>query len=229
MNSVLIVAAGSGKRMGADIPKQFLLLCGRPILSHTIQAFESSPDIDEIIIVTNADNVDYVKNEIAAPFKKVKNVVRGGSERQYSVYNGLREISKSCEIVLIHDGVRPFVTVKDINNIIEHTKIYGCCVLAVPVKDTIKVCNKDGFIESTPDRAFLWQAQTPQAFKYDIILKAHNLAENYGFLGTDDSMLTERLGYKTKVVEGSYENIKITTPEDMEIGEKILTKHQKER
>ncbi len=224
MNSVLIVAAGSGKRMGANIPKQFLPLCGRPVLAYTIETFERSPDIDEIIIVTNADNVDYVKNEIAAPFKKVKKVVQGGSERQYSVFNGLKEISRDCGIVLIHDGVRPFVTSESIKNIIKETEIYGCCVLAVPVKDTIKICDKDGFIESTPDRAALWQAQTPQAFKYDIILRAHQTAEQDGFLGTDDSMLTERLGYKTKVVLGSYENIKITTPEDMEIGEKTIRK-----
>ncbi len=224
MNAVLIAASGSGKRMGANIPKQFLPLCGRTILAHTIEAFERSPDIDEIIIVTNADNVAYVKNEIAAPFKKVKKVVQGGSERQYSVYNGLREISNGCDIVLIHDGVRPFVTSESIKNIIKETEIYGCCVLAVPVKDTIKICDKDGFIESTPDRAALWQAQTPQAFKYDIILRAHQTAEQDGFLGTDDSMLTERLGYKTKVVLGSYENIKITTPEDMEIGEKTIRK-----
>lgn len=226
MNAVIIVAAGSGKRMGANIPKQFLPLCGRPILSHTIAAFERSPDTDEIIIVTNAENVEYVKNEIAAPYKKVKKVVCGGSERQYSVFNGLREISAGCETVLIHDGVRPFVTPECIKNIIEETKLYGCCVLAVPVKDTIKVCDKDGFIESTPDRACLWQAQTPQAFKYDIILRAHRQAQEDGFLGTDDSMLTERLGYKTKVVSGSYENIKITTPEDMEIGERIAKKER---
>ena len=225
MNYAMIVAAGSGKRMGADRPKQFLELNGRSILSYTIETFDSSPDIDGIVIVTNADNVDYVKNDIAAPFKKVKAVIAGGSERQYSVYNGIKAI-ENCDILLIHDGVRPFVTNGSIKNIIEETKINGCCILAVPVKDTIKICDKDGFITSTPDRSLLWQAQTPQAFKFDIIKKAHESAKEDNFLGTDDAMLTERLGYKTKAVMGSYENIKITTPEDMDIGAKILEKNR---
>ncbi len=228
MNSVLIVAAGSGKRMGSNIPKQFLPLCGRPVLSYTIEAFENSPCIDEIIIVTNEDNVGYVKDEIAAGFKKVKSVVKGGSERQYSVYNGLCAVSENCKTVLIHDGVRPFISGECIKNIIEETEKHGCCILAVPVKDTIKISDKDGFIESTPDRAMLWQAQTPQAFKYDIIIKAHKKALDDGFLGTDDAMLTEREGYRTKLVMGSYENIKLTTPEDMRFGEEILN-NMKER
>ncbi|MBR6400835.1 MAG: 2-C-methyl-D-erythritol 4-phosphate cytidylyltransferase [Firmicutes bacterium] len=228
MNYAMIVAAGSGKRMGADRPKQFLELNGRTILSYTIEAFENSPDIDGIVIVTNAENTDYVKNDIAAPFKKVKAVVAGGSERQYSVYNGLCAL-KDCDVVLIHDGVRPFIGAGCIADITENVRRFGCCVLGVPVKDTIKICDGDGFIESTPDRSLLWQAQTPQAFKYDIIMRAHQKAREDGFLGTDDAMLTERLGYRTKMVRGSYENIKITTPEDMDIGLKILEKVKKER
>ena len=222
MNAALIVAAGSGKRMGSAIPKQFLELCGRPVISYTIEAFDRSPEIDEIIIVTNADNVDYVRDEIAAAYNKVKAVIAGGSERQYSVYNGLCALSDNCGIVLIHDGVRPFITNECISTVIEETKKHGCCVLGMPVKDTIKICSADGFVDTTPERSLLWQAQTPQAFKYDIIMKAHKKAVEDNFLGTDDSMLTERLGYKTKMVTGSYENIKITTPEDMDMGEKIL-------
>lgn len=226
MVSVIIVAAGSGKRMGSSIPKQFLELDGRPVLSYTIETFDTSADIDEIIIVTNPDNTGYVKSEIAAPFKKVKAVIAGGSERQYSVYNGLSAVSQGCDTVLIHDGVRPFVTHESIRRITEKTREYGCCVLGMPVKDTIKLCSAEGIVQTTPDRSLLWQAQTPQAFKYDIILDAHKQAAADGFLGTDDSMLTERMGYKTYMVEGSYENIKLTTPEDMDIGLKILEKHR---
>ena len=226
MNSAIIVAAGVGKRMGASIPKQFLELMGKPILSYTLRSFESSEDIDEIIIVTNEDNIPYVRDEIALPYKKVKQVIAGGSERQYSVFNGLQAVSKNAGIVLIHDGVRPFVSRDSIKSIIEETKKHGCCVLGMPVKDTIKICTEDGFVETTPQRSLLWQAQTPQAFKYDIIMNAHTKAKEDGFLGTDDSMLTERLGYKTKMVAGSYENIKITTPEDLDIGLKILEKQK---
>ncbi|MBQ6554237.1 MAG: 2-C-methyl-D-erythritol 4-phosphate cytidylyltransferase [Firmicutes bacterium] len=227
MNSAIIVAAGIGRRMGADIPKQFLELMGKPILSYTLEAFDLSNDIDEIIIVTNADNIPYVRDTIALPYKKVKAVISGGSERQYSVLNGLQAVSKNADIVLIHDGVRPFVGKDCIKNIIEETKIHGCCVLGMPVKDTIKICTEDGIVETTPQRSLLWQAQTPQAFKYDIIMEAHKKAQADGFLGTDDSMLTERFGYKTKMVSGSYENIKITTPEDLDIGLKILEKNNK--
>ena len=226
MNSVLIVAAGSGKRMGSNIPKQFLTLNGRTILSYTIEAFDICPDIDEIVIVTNPENIHYVTNDISAPFKKVKAVIGGGSERQYSVSNDLAALSQNTDIVLIHDGVRPFIDCGCIKNVISKTKKYGCCVLGVPVKDTIKICDKNGIVETTPDRASLWQAQTPQAFRYEIITKAHEQAKEDGFLGTDDSMLTERIGYKTHMVAGSYENIKITTPEDMDIGLKILEKRR---
>ena len=225
MNCAIIVAAGSGKRMGSAIPKQFLQLDGRTILSYTIEAFDSSEDINEIVIVTSEDNIAYVKDEIAAPFKKVKDVIAGGSERQYSVFNGLSALDKACKTVLIHDGVRPFITHECIKRIISATEKHGCCVLGMPVKDTIKICSPEGYVDTTPDRSLLWQAQTPQAFKYDIIINAHKQAQADGFLGTDDSMLTERLGYKTLMVEGSYENIKITTPEDMDMGAKILEKN----
>ena len=223
MNSAVIVAAGSGKRMGTATPKQFLQLNGREILSYTIETFDSSSDIDEIVIVTSPENTKHVK-ELSAAFGKVKAVVNGGSERQYSVFNGLSALSPDCETVLIHDGVRPFVTHESISRIISETKKHGCCVLGMPVKDTIKLCTSEGYVETTPDRSLLWQAQTPQAFRYDIIMDAHKKAAEDKFLGTDDSMLTERLGHKTLMVEGSYENIKITTPEDLDIGLKILEK-----
>lgn len=223
-NSVIICAAGVGKRMNSSIPKQYLLLKGRPILAHTIEAFDKSKDISDIVIVTGENDIEYVKNDIVKKygFNKVISVTAGGKERQNSVYNGLKALSPDTNIVLIHDGVRPFVSSEDIKNIIEQTKIYNACVLGVKVKDTVKVCDSDGYIASTPDRALLWAAHTPQAFKYDIVLNAYEKAFADGILGTDDSMLVERTGIKVKMVEGSYNNIKITTPEDLKIGENII-------
>ncbi|MGN1317442.1 MAG: 2-C-methyl-D-erythritol 4-phosphate cytidylyltransferase [Lachnospirales bacterium] len=223
-NSVIICAAGVGKRMKSKVAKQYILLNDRPILSYTIEAFEKSKDICEIIIVTGKEDIDFVKNEIVDKFgfKKVKSITAGGAERQHSVYNGLKAVSKDCDIVLVHDGVRPFITEENIHNIIEETKIYNACCLGVKVKDTIKICDENGYINETPKRDKLWAAHTPQSFRYDIIMKAYESAFSEGILGTDDSMLVERIGVKVKMVEGSYNNIKITTPEDLYMGENIL-------
>lgn len=222
-NSVIICAAGVGKRMKSAIAKQYIELRGRTILSYTIEAFQKSEDISNIIIVTGKDEIDYVKSEIVDKynFSKVKAVVEGGKERQDSVYNGLKQM-KDADIVLVHDGVRPFVEQKDIHNIIEETKKYGACISGVRVKDTIKVCDENGYIKDTPARSTLWAAHTPQSFKYDIIKRAYESAYRDGVMGTDDSMLVERLGVRVKVVEGSYNNIKLTTPDDLYLGENIL-------
>lgn len=224
MTSVIIVAAGVGKRMGGKVAKQYLLLKEKPILYYTLKAFEQIEAIDEIVIVTGKDDIEYVKSEITDKYNisKISNIIPGGSERQYSVRNGLNAINKNTDIVLIHDGVRPFVEKADVEKLIEEIKINKACLLGVKVKDTIKICDTQGNIVETPDRNLLWQAQTPQGFLYDIILKAHIKAEEENFLGTDDAMLVERLGYKIKMVEGSYTNIKITTPEDLQAGEAIL-------
>ncbi len=223
-NSVIICAAGTGKRMKSNVPKQYLELKGESILYHTISAFEKCKDIDDIVLVTGAKDVDFVCNDIVGRcgFKKVKSVISGGKERQNSVYNGLSNLSEDTDIVLIHDGVRPFISSEDIHNIIEETKIHKACVLGVKVKDTIKVCDDEGYITSTPKRAALWAAQTPQAFEYSLIMKAYKKALEDEIMATDDSMLVERLGVKVKMVEGSYNNIKITTPEDLYMGENIL-------
>lgn len=228
-NSVVICAAGVGKRMNSKVAKQYIELDGKPILAHTVNTFEKSDDIDEIVIVTGAEDIDYVKKNIIEKYgyKKVKSVESGGAERQNSVYNGLKALSEDTDIVLIHDGVRPFVSENDIHNIIEETKVYKACVLGVKVKDTIKVCDRNGYIKSTPDRAALWAAHTPQTFEYKLIKKAYKQAFEDGIMGTDDSMLVERIGVKVKMVEGSYYNIKITTPEDLITGENILERRNK--
>lgn len=227
--SVIIVAAGSGKRMKSAIAKQYLDLKGRSILSYTVDVFEKSPIVGEIILVTGKEEIDYVKSEIVEKYKfnKVKAVIEGGSERQYSVENGLKAVDKSCDAVMIHDGVRPFIDSESICVLAEETIKYGACVLGVPAKDTIKICDENGFVSDTPERKLIWHAQTPQSFKYNIIADAYKKANEDGFLGTDDSVLVERTGCKIKMVEGSYDNIKITTPEDLYVGERILERNLK--
>ncbi len=215
----LIMAAGSGKRMGGSVKKQYLKIDDKEIIRLTAETFDSCPFIDEIAVVTGIDEIDFVK-DILKGLNKIKAVVEGGSERQYSVYNGLRAL-RDCDIVLIHDGVRPFVRHRDIEACINETGKSKACVLGVPVKDTIKICNEDGVIESTPKRSMLWAAQTPQCFEYELIMSAYERAMADGFLGTDDASLAERIGVKIKMVQGSYDNIKITTPEDLFTGKAI--------
>ncbi|NLK21856.1 MAG: 2-C-methyl-D-erythritol 4-phosphate cytidylyltransferase [Epulopiscium sp.] len=222
--SVIIPAAGQGKRMGTKISKQYLMIGNKPIIVHTIDRFDQSKLIDEIIVVISKEDLDYFKDVILLQYdfnKKIKLVV-GGRERQESVYNGLKNISNETDIILIHDGARPFVSEEEIKKSIEGARKYGACAIGVKVKDTIKVSDEDGYIEATPKRNKLWAIQTPQGFKKDIITKAHNKAKEDTFLGTDDGILVERLGNKVKIIEGKYENIKITTASDLIIGESIL-------
>ena len=223
-NSVIIVAAGSGKRMKSTIAKQYIELKGRTILSYTVETFEKSDNIDEIILVTSQEAIDFVTKNIVNKyqFTKVNAVVAGGAERQDSVYNGLKKVSKDTDVVLIHDGVRPFVNDSYITKLESIAMEFGACVLGAPVKDTIKICDSEGYIVDTPNRSTLWLAQTPQCFKYDVIINAYEKAYKEGYTGTDDSVLVEKTGVKVKMVEGDYNNIKITTPEDLYIGEVIL-------
>lgn len=230
-NCVIIVAAGSGKRMRSAIAKQYIELKGRTILSYTIETFNNSENINDIVLVTSSDAVDYVRREIIEKygFDKVRTIVEGGAERQDSVYKGLKAVDSDTDVVLIHDGVRPFVADKYIAELESIAMEFGGCVLGAPVKDTIKVCDSEGYITDTPKRETLWLAQTPQCFKYDIIMKAYEKAEKEGYRGTDDSMLAERLGIRIKMVKGDYDNIKITTPEDLYMGEVILENIIKKR
>jgi len=222
--SVVIVAAGSGKRMKSDISKQYLTINEKPILAHTIEKFENCSYINEIIVVVTESDINYCREQIIAKYnsKKAKKIVIGGSERQISVFNGLKEVDKNTDIILIHDGVRPFIKNIDIIKIIEQTKLYKACVIGVKVKDTIKICDESNNVLETPDRKYLWAAQTPQAFFSDIIINAYQKAFRDNFIGTDDCMIVERTGIKIKMIEGSYDNIKITTPEDLLIANAIL-------
>lgn len=224
--TAIILAAGQGKRMKSKIAKQYLILQGHPILYYTIKAFENHESIDEIILVVGQDDLEYCKSEIIDlyNFKKVSKIVVGGSERYESVYEGLKVMNDS-HYVLIHDGARPFVNSKVLYDIINSVQLYKACIVGVPVKDTIKSVSLDGVVNSTPDRNTLWSVQTPQAFEYSLIKKAYDEVIKYPECSvTDDAMVVELMtNHKVKVVEGDYNNIKITTPEDLIVANQILT------
>ncbi len=222
--SAVIVAAGRGSRMQADINKQYLLLFSMPVLAHTIMAFEQTECISEIVIVINEKERHIFEDLICNSFNfsKIAAVVNGGRERQESVYQGLLKTSPESGIIAVHDGARPLVTPDIIKNSIEIAVEYGAACVGVPVKDTIKRSDRNQTVQETLDRSCLWLIQTPQVFQRDIIQKAHEYALKTGFQGTDDSMLVERTGYEVHMVMGSYSNIKITTPEDLVYAEAIL-------
>lgn len=222
--SVIIAAAGMSNRMGSKINKQFIAINGKPILAHTIEKFEKSRYIDEIILVCKEGEIEYCRKEIVKKygFKKVVNIIRGGKERQDSIYNGILALNENTDIVLTHDGARPFVKAENIKDGIEGVIEYGACIIGVPVTDTIKVVADDENIDRTPERALLWAAQTPQCFMKDVLIEGYDKAIKDDFLGTDDSSIIERIGYQVKMVMGSYENIKITTPDDIILAESLL-------
>ena len=223
MNGVIIVAAGSGSRMNMGINKQFIKLKDKEIIVYTLEKFYKHKNIDEIVVVVKEEEAEFFKNEIIDKynFENIK-IAYGGKERQNSVYNGLKMLDDKCDIVLVHDGARPFISEKLIDSCIEEAKNHNAVVVGVPVKDTIKVINEDNDIVDTPERSKLWAVQTPQTFNYDILVKSYEDAFENEFYGTDDAMLVERIGYKVKMIEGSYNNIKITTQEDLNIGNQIL-------
>jgi 2-C-methyl-D-erythritol 4-phosphate cytidylyltransferase len=221
--SAVIVAAGLGTRMGMDIKKQFIKICGIPVLARTLQVFEDCRFIDEIILVVHSSDIILSKNEIVDryDFTKVKSIVSGGETRQNSVSNGLNNVDEQCRIVLIHDGARPFIKEDEITSLIEAAAEFGACTIATPVKDTIKLVDDNDFIKSTIDRSTIWSVQTPQAFSYQAILAAHAKAVDDRFTGTDDAQLVERMGIPVKLIKGSYDNIKITTKEDLAVAQII--------
>lgn len=226
--SVIIAAAGKGKRMGKGYNKQYILLGDKPIVAHTIEVFESMGLIDEIILVVGEGETGLAKKDIIYKynFKKVVKIVEGGAERGDSVYNGLKAVNINCDIVLVHDGVRPFITDGIIEKSIETARDSGACIVAVRVKDTIKAVNENMEVVHTPDRDTLWAVQTPQTFRYKLLLEAYEKLRIDDMKVTDDAMLIEKLGHTVKIIEGSYENIKITTPEDLILGEGILKKRE---
>lgn len=226
--TAIVLAAGKGSRMNSDIPKQYLTLLGKPVLFYSLQAFEES-NVDEIILVTGSNEQEYCKKEIIEKFhlKKVTHIVEGGQERYHSVYCGLLA-AKEAEYVLIHDGARPLVSPTIINKAIRKVEETGACVVGMPVKDTIQLINNNGEITSTPDRRYTWLAQTPQCFRYELALSSYDKAiANSDNSITDDAMVVRRYGNATVfMLEGSYENMKVTTPEDIAIAEKLLKMRQ---
>lgn len=223
MNGVIIVAAGTGSRMKANINKQFIKLNDKEIITYTIEKFYNNKNINDIVIVVKEDEVEFFKKEILDKynFNNIK-IAYGGKERQDSVYNGIKVLDKNCKYVLVHDGARPFVNEDIINRSLEEVQKYKSVVVGVPVKDTIKVVNNNNYIVDTPNRSTLWSVQTPQTFDYSVIKRAYEDAFDNNFYGTDDAMLVERIGYTVKMIYGSYNNIKVTTTEDIDIGIQIL-------
>lgn len=222
----IILAGGKGSRMQSDIQKQYMEVLGKPLFRYSLEVFQDS-DLQEIVLVTGAGEEEYVKSQLVAAggFSKVAAVVAGGKERYHSVYEGLKAL-KDCAYVLIHDGARPLVTAAIIARAIAGAKQYEACVVGMPVKDTIKVSGADGYSVATPDRTRLWQVQTPQAFSYPLLRGAYDwIMEDESRQDgiTDDAMVVEHgTGKKIKLIEGSYENLKVTTPEDLVIMEALL-------
>lgn len=219
--SAIIPAAGSGKRMGGKTSKQYLAIGGTPILVETLIVFNTSPYIDEIILVSPTDDLTLINTMVKDyNLNKVSKVVEGGKERQDSISNGLDALDRSSSIVLVHDGVRPFISDEIIKELIDAVNQYGAAIVAVPVKDTVKKVLHTSITGTVP-RENLWLAQTPQAFSTKVIIDAYANAREKGLMGTDDASLVEAMGLDVKIVMGSYENIKITTPEDLIFAEAI--------
>ena len=222
--TAIILAAGKGSRMHSTVQKQYMMLDGYPVVYYALKSFQDS-EVDDIILVTGKDEITYCEQEIvkAYGFDKVSRVISGGTERYESVYNAL-SAAEDTAYVIIHDGARPFVDLEMIHDSIIHVKEHGACTVAVPVKDTIKEVAENGFGIRTLERRLLWNVQTPQAFSYDLIKTAYlKMMENGDIDVTDDTMIVERyMGHSVKVIHGSYYNIKLTTPEDMEIAEFLV-------
>ena len=234
--TAICLSAGSGKRMGTSIAKQYLDLDGKPIICYALESFENSPIIDEVIFVVGEDSLDFARKEIVEKYgyRKVKQIIVGGTERYLSVRNAIRTIQTGY--VFIHDGARPFVTEKILQNVYEGVVKYDAVCVGVPVKDTIRIVDESGFSKETPDRAHLYSVQTPQAFAFPLIKEAYEKLDelmempdaHYPAI-TDDAMVVETmLGRKVKMIPGAYENIKITTPEDMEVAKVFLNRIKSE-
>lgn len=225
MTTVAIIpAAGTGKRMQGKRSKQYLPVDGKMILLLTLSVFELSPDIDEIVLVAPEEDIPMVRQMILEPRKmsKIRHLVAGGEQRQDSVRNGLAAIEDQVDIVLIHDAVRPFISESLISLTVREAEKHGAVTVGMPVKDTIKRVDPDGWIVETLNRQVLWMTQTPQAFRRSVIQEAYRRADEDQFYGTDDASLVERMGYRVKMIAASYTNIKITTPEDLLMAEFLI-------
>lgn len=222
--TAIVLAAGSGKRMNSKVHKQYLIIQDRPVLYYSLKAFEDSA-VDEIVLVVGKGEEKFCRKEIVDKYgiSKVKAIVEGGKERYHSVFEGLKQTS-DADYVLIHDGARPFVNQDIIRRCMQEVQKYQACVVGMPVKDTIKIADEEGYAKQTPDRKNVWMIQTPQTFSYALIYEAYEeMLKTEDTAITDDAMVLERIkGKKSKLIEGSYRNIKITTPEDLLIANAYL-------
>ena len=232
----VVLAAGSGSRMNSDVKKQYMEIGGKPLIYYSLKTFEESL-IDDIVLVVSRGDIDYVRTEIVQKFgfDKVTAIVEGGLYRYHSVRLGLEAAAPNCDYAFIHDGARPFLTNDIILRSLHAVKEFGACVVGMPVKDTIKIADEKGFAASTPDRNLTWMIQTPQVFSYKMILELYQRLDREegdlmakGINITDDAMVVEYYtDTKVKLVEGSYDNIKITTPEDIAVAEAIIEKRRR--
>ncbi|MBQ1193881.1 MAG: 2-C-methyl-D-erythritol 4-phosphate cytidylyltransferase [Lachnospiraceae bacterium] len=230
--TAIVLAAGQGKRMNCDVHKQYLLINDKPVLYYSLKVFEDS-FIDDVVLVVGKGEEEYCRKEIIErySFTKIRVITEGGKERYHSVANGINAITWKCDFVFVHDGARPFINNEILERAYDTVKDTQACVVGMPVKDTIKIVDEKGFVTSTPPRAFVWQVQTPQVFSYELINYSYNklieeeanLLKN-NVLITDDAMVIEYFAHKrVKIVEGSYQNIKITTFEDLGIAKSFLS------
>jgi len=220
--SAVIPAAGMGLRMGGNIPKQFLTLSGKPLLHHTLAAFQQCDVVDSVVLVVPEKELKNTREKWLGHPAIVKKVIQGGAQRQDSVRNGFEALGPDTDIVVVHDGVRPFVTPDLIRKSVQTASDFGAVITAVPVNDTLKKADAQGVVECTVSRDHLWRVQTPQAFRYELLREAFEKAGRDGFYGTDEGSLIENLGREVKIIPGSELNIKITRSEDLLLGETIF-------
>ena len=225
--AAVVLAAGSGKRMNAGVKKQYMEIAGRPVLYYSLKAFEES-FIDEIVLVVSQDEIEQVQESYVNQygFQKISRIVAGGKERYHSVACGLQAVRQDCDFVFIHDSARPMLTQEILQRAYRAVQEEEACVVGVPSKDTVKIADEQGYVSVTPNRSLVWNVQTPQVFRYGLICQAHTEIRKGSMEGvTDDSMIVESLGIcPVKLVMGSYDNIKVTTPEDLVIAENILSR-----
>ena len=221
---VVIAAAGTGSRMKSRINKQYMLLNSRPILSYSLDVFEEYEAVDEIVIVAHPREIEYCEKEIVKKFgyRKVKKVIPGGKQRQDSVWAGLLQLNQDTDYVAVHDGARPLLTSDLLNDLVKETEEWGAAIPGIYVRDTLKMVDQDGFVGNTLDRSSTVFIQTPQVFRFHEIYQAYEMALEEGFTSTDDAALFEKYIGRVKVVPGNYNNLKITTPEDLIIVETLL-------
>lgn len=224
--AAIIPAAGMGLRMRSQVSKPYLLLDGKPILAHTLEVFETVKEVQEVTVVAHPDDLDYCREEVlgAYGFKKVLRLVPGGKERQDSVYHALKALQQEDDIgiILVHDGVRPFITPEQIRRVIKAARSHGGAILGLPAQDTLKRVNPQKKVIHTLDRKDIWQIQTPQGFQADLLRRAFVEAYSRNFYGTDEAALLEEIGHQVAVIPGDPWNLKITTPEDLQLAEALL-------